>query len=126
MQHYSDQGMARSHRLRMARCAAPQESASAPEPTAKGYSQQHPPIGGKRPAMSEAAKRLFEEAMRLPPEERSLLGRRLLESVAATTDGMDAAELAALEEALDESERQFAAGEGQDFFESIADLRARS
>ena len=76
--------------------------------------------------MSEAAKRLLEEAMRLPAEERSLLGRQLLESVAGVNDDMDAAELAALEEALDDSERQFAADEGQDFFDSIAELRARS
>ena len=76
--------------------------------------------------MSDAAKRLFEEAMRLPAQERSVLGRRLLESVAGTTEEMDAEETAALEEALDESERQFAAGEGQDFFASVAGLRARS
>jgi hypothetical protein len=76
--------------------------------------------------MSEAARRLLQEAMRLPADERRLLGRRLLESVADVNDDMDAAELATLEEALDESERRFAADEGQDLFDSIAELRARS
>ena len=74
--------------------------------------------------MSEAAKRLLEEAMRLPADERGLLARRLLESVRDA--GMDPDELAELEAALEESERQFTAGEGRDFFEAIAEARARS
>ena len=44
----------------------------------------------------------------------------------AGDDGMDAEEVAALEKALEESERQFAAGEEQDFFETIAELRSGS
>jgi hypothetical protein len=76
--------------------------------------------------MSEAARKILEEALRLSAEERSLLARQLLDSVAAANDAMEPEELAALEEALDDSERQFAAGEGHDFFTAIAELRARS
>ncbi len=76
--------------------------------------------------MTEAAQRLFEEAMKLSPEERERLGRQLLDSTTAANDDMDAEELAALEEALDESERQFAAGESREFFSAIAELRAQS
>lgn len=76
--------------------------------------------------MSEAARKILEEALRLSAEERSLLAKQLLDSVAAANDAMEPEEMAALEEALDESERQFAAGEGRDFFTAIAELRARS
>ena len=42
----------------------------------------------------------------------------------AGDDGMDEEELAALEEALEESEREFAEGKGEDIFKTIAELRA--
>lgn len=76
--------------------------------------------------MSEGAKRLLEEAMKLPAEERRLLGQQLLDSVSPANDGADAEELETLEAALDESDRQFSAGEGREFFTAIAELRARS
>jgi polyhydroxyalkanoate synthesis regulator phasin len=76
--------------------------------------------------MTDAAQKLFEEAMKLSPEERERLAQQLLDSTTAANDEMDAEELAALEEALDESERQFAAGEGREFFSAIAELRAQS
>lgn len=76
--------------------------------------------------MTDAAQKLFEEAMKLSPEERERLARQLLDSTTPANDEMDAEELAALEEALDESERQFAAGEGREFFSAIAELRAQS
>ena len=76
--------------------------------------------------MSEAARRLFEEALSLSVEERSQLAKQLLQSVIVANDELDADELSALDEALDESERQFAAGQGRDFFAALAELRARS
>jgi hypothetical protein len=76
--------------------------------------------------MSEAARRLFEEAMSLSAEERSLLAKQLLQSVVVANDELDADELSALDEALEESERQFAAGQGREFFTALAELRARS
>ena len=75
---------------------------------------------------SRAAKKLFEEAMKLPQEERSLLAKQLLDSVDGANDGVPAEELEALEAALDESEREFSAGQGREFFAAIAELRARS
>jgi hypothetical protein len=74
--------------------------------------------------MSEAAKKILEDAMRLPADERGLIARRLLESVQHV--GMDPVELEELEAALEESERQFAAGEGRGFFEAIVEARSRS
>lgn len=76
--------------------------------------------------MTDAAKKLFEEALKLSLEERERLAQQLLDSTTAANDEMDGEELAALEEALDESERQFAAGEGREFFSAIAALRASS
>jgi len=76
--------------------------------------------------MSEAARKLLEQALRLSAEERSLLAQQLLESVAAANDAMEPKELAELEAALDESERQLAAGQGREFFSAIAELRVRS
>jgi hypothetical protein len=76
--------------------------------------------------MSETARRLFEEAMSLSAEERSLLAKRLLQSVVVANDELNADELSALDGALDESEQQFAAGQGRDFFTALAELRARS
>lgn len=76
--------------------------------------------------MSEAARRLFEEAMSLSAEERSQLAKQLLQSVVVANYELDADELSALDEALDESEQQFAAGQGRDFFAALAELRARS
>ena len=77
--------------------------------------------------MTEATKRLFQEAMSLSAEERSLLAKRLLQSVAvAASEDLDSDELSALEGALDESELQFAAGQGREFFTALAELRARS
>ena len=76
--------------------------------------------------MSEAAEKLLEEAMKLPPEERSRLARLLLASTGVANDDMGSEDLAALEEALGESERQFSAGEGREFFSAVADLRTRS
>ncbi len=75
--------------------------------------------------MSEAARRLFEEAMSLSAEERSLLAKQLLQSIVVANDELEADELSALEDALNESERQFAAGQGRDFFAALAELRAR-
>ena len=76
--------------------------------------------------MTEAAEKLLAEAMKLSPEERERLGKQLLSSTEAANDDMDAEELAALEEALDESEQQFSAGQGREFFSAIAELRAQS
>ena len=76
--------------------------------------------------MSEAARKILEQALQLSAEERSLLAQQLLESVAAANDAMEPEELAELEAALDESEREFASGQGREFFSAIAELRARS
>ena len=76
--------------------------------------------------MSEAARKLLEQALQLSAEERSLLAQQLLESVAAANDAMEPEELAELEAVLDESEREFASGQGREFFSAIAELRARS
>ena len=76
--------------------------------------------------MSEAARKILEEALRLSAEERCQLAKQLLDSGAAANDAMEPEDLAALEEALDESERQFASGEGREFLTAIAELRARS
>jgi hypothetical protein len=64
--------------------------------------------------------------MSLSAEERSLLAKRLLQSIVVANDELEADELSALEGALNESERQFAAGQGRDFFAALAELRART
>jgi hypothetical protein len=49
--------------------------------------------------VSEAARRLFEEAMSLSAEERSLLAKQLLQSIVVANDELEADELSALEDA---------------------------
>ena len=59
--------------------------------------------------MTEAAKKLFEEAMKLPPEERSRLAHQLLESTIANDD-MGAEERAELLKAIEDAEQDIDAG----------------
>ena len=53
--------------------------------------------------MSEAARKILEEALRLSAEERSQLAKQLLDSVAAANDAMEPEELAALDAAIEET-----------------------
>lgn len=76
--------------------------------------------------MSEAAKRLLEEAMRLSPDERSMLGRQLLDSVDVANDEIAVDELAALDEAIEDSYADEAAGRVRDVFDAFPQLRSES
>jgi hypothetical protein len=49
--------------------------------------------------------------------------KQLLQSIVVANDELEVDELSALENALNESERQFAAGQGRDFFTALAELR---
>ena len=76
--------------------------------------------------MTDAAQKLFEEAMKLSPEERERLAQQLLESTAAANDQMDAEELAALDAAIEESYADEAAGRVRDVYEAFPRLRVNS
>ena len=60
--------------------------------------------------MTESAKKLFEEAMKLSPVERERLAQQLLESTAAANDDMAREELAELKQAFDDAEDEIANG----------------
>ena len=76
--------------------------------------------------MSEAARKLLEQALQLSAEERSLLAQQLLESVAAANDAMEPEELAALDAALEETYADEEAGRVRDLFEAFPQLRSDS
>ena len=73
--------------------------------------------------MTEAGKKLFEEAMKLPPKERSRLAQQLLESTVANDD-MDAEERAELLKAIEDAEQDIDAGRVVDEAEVWTRLRA--
>ena len=76
--------------------------------------------------MSEAAKKILEEALRLSVDERSQLAKQLLDSVAAANDAMEPEELAALDAAIEETYADEKAGRVRDLFEAFPQLRSNS
>ena len=73
--------------------------------------------------MTDAAQKLFEEAMKLSPEERERVAQQLLDSTTAPNDEMEAEELGALDAAIEESYADEAAGRVRDVFEAFPQLR---
>ena len=73
--------------------------------------------------MTDAAEKILEEAMKLPPEVRSHIAHQLLQSVVANDD-MDPEERAELLKAFEEAEQEFDAGRGVGEAEMWAALRA--
>ena len=73
--------------------------------------------------MSEAARKILEQALQLSAEERSLLAQQLLDSVAAANDAMEPEELAALDVAIEETYADEEAGCVRDLFEAFPQLR---
>ncbi len=73
--------------------------------------------------MTDAAEKILEEAMKLPPEVRSRIAQQLMDSVAANDD-MDPEERAELLAAFEEAEQEFDAGLGVSEAEMGTTLRA--
>ncbi len=78
--------------------------------------------------MTEAAQKLFEEAMKLSPEERERLAQQLLDSTTAANDedDLDAAEREALHESIREGLADMKAGRTFDVAEVIAEIRSET
>lgn len=78
--------------------------------------------------MTDAAQKLFEEAMKLSPEERERLAQQLLDSTTAANDedDLDAAEREALHESIREGLADMKAGRTFDVAEVIAEIRAET
>jgi hypothetical protein len=77
--------------------------------------------------MTNAAKRLFDEAMKLPVDERRTLARELLESTQPATDEEAAArDLAELNATIEESYEDEAAGRIRDVYDAFPRLRSNS
>jgi hypothetical protein len=84
-----------------------------------------PPLLYDDSGMTEEAKRVLEQALKLPPDSRAELAAGILASLEQETDGLSDDERERLHEALEEAHAELERGEGIPAAQVIAQLRAR-